>query len=163
MRAEEQKLIETLFLQHWQALFIHAYGYLKNRDDAEVAVQEAFRIACKKVQTLSKSPNQIGWLKMTVKYVCANMITKRQRQLQLLIPLCEISNEAAFTQPEQLTRASLEELEGVLSKQELDLIWQIIVEGRSYREVAQALGISVWACRKRVQRATVKLRKHFEQ
>ena len=53
----------------------------------------------------------------------------------------------------------LDAYKGIISDSEIDLLRMIILEGMSYLEAANELGIGMWACRKRVERALEKIRK----
>ena len=57
----------------------------------------------------------------------------------------------------------LELFSGLISEEELTLLQKIIVDGTSYADAAGELGISIWACRKRVQRAIDKLHKRCRE
>ena len=57
----------------------------------------------------------------------------------------------------------MEPFRGLLSEEELRLLQAIVLDGVSYAEAAKALGINLWACRKRVQRAMDRLRQKYRE
>ena len=161
MRTDQEAILEKLYRSYFHALEIHAYRYLGNWDDAHVAAQEAFHIACEKIDALMKSENQIGWLKNTVRNVCRHMIRDRQRQKLLFLSLDELTDADLPPATEEDAGQPTDVLEGMLSQSELELLRKIIVEGESYAEAARELDCNIWTCRKRVQRAISKLNKRY--
>lgn len=161
MRTDQDAILEKLYRSYFHALEIHAYRYLGNWNDAHVAAQEAFHIACEKIDALMKSENQIGWLKNTVRNVCRHMIRDRQRQKLLFLSLDELTDADLPPATEEDAGQPTDVLEGMLSQSELELLRKIIVEGESYAEAARELDCNIWTCRKRVQRAISKLNKRY--
>lgn len=161
MRTDQEAILEKLYRSYFHALEIHAYRYLGNWNDAHVAAQEAFHIACEKIDALMKSENQIGWLKNTVRNVCRHMIRDRQRQKLLFLSLDELTDADLPPATEEDAGQPTDVLEGMLSQSELELLRKIIVEGESYAEAARELDCNIWTCRKRVQRAISKLNKRY--
>lgn len=161
MKPDQDAILETLYLAHFHELEIHAYRFLGNWDDAHVAAQEAFHIACEKIDVLMKSENRIGWMKNAVKNVCRHMMRDRQRQKVLFSSLEDLTEaEMPYVTDETESQAS-DLFAGLLSEKELELLQKIIVEEVPYAEVAKKMNCSIWACRKQVQRAIDKLHKIY--
>lgn len=164
MRPDQDTTLEKLYRSYFHTLEIHAYRFLGNWDDAHVAAQEAFHIACEKIDALLESENQIGWLKNTVKNVCRHMIRDKQRQRLLLISLEELTDKdlphVSHTLDDEVEQPT-DLFKGDLPPRDLELLQKIIVDGISYAEVAKELDCNIWTCRKRVQRAIDKLRKKY--
>lgn len=161
MKPEQDAILESLYSSYFHTLEIHAYRFLGNWDDSHVAAQEAFHIACEKIDVLMKSENQIGWLKNTVKNVCRHMIRDRQRQKVLFSSLEDVTEADLPSVTDELDTSPMDILEGALSKSELELLKRIIVDDIPYTEVAKELNCNIWTCRKRVQRAIDKLHKMY--
>ena len=53
MKPEQEATLERLYRTHFHALEVHAYRFLRNWDDAHVAAQETFHIACEKADALT--------------------------------------------------------------------------------------------------------------
>jgi RNA polymerase sigma-70 factor (ECF subfamily) len=104
-----------------------------------------------KPEDLLSSPNQKGWIISTLKFTIQNMKRSRDRANVLLTQyLAAHSNSVAFSED----RISLEvTYENVAHLEEFQLIKEMAVEGKSHLEMAASRGISVDACKKRVQRA----------
>mgnify|MGYP001083126999 FL=1 len=163
MRPEQDAVLEKLFRSNFRLLVVHAYRFLGNWDDANFAAQEAFHVACEKVEQLAISENQIGWLKNTVRNVCHHMIRERNRQALLFSSLDELTDAEMPVTSDDIDAQSMDILEELVSKDEIGLLKKIILDGIPYSEVAQELGCNVWACRKRVQRSIDKIRKKYRE
>ena len=75
LNQEEEKYIEQLYREMYTRLCFYAKNALGSRTLAEEAVQDTFRIACIKPDSLMNSKNPHGWLINTLK----NVIRNRQR------------------------------------------------------------------------------------
>lgn len=93
MKPEQDQALERLYRTHFHALEVHAYRFLRNWDDAHVAAQETFHIACEKADALTAAPDSLKWLKSTTKHVCQNMRRTKQRQQMLFTSLEELGEQ----------------------------------------------------------------------
>ena len=156
MTSDQHKRIEVFYLEMYDKLFLYAQNALKNESLAEEAIQETFRIVCTKPEDLLSSPNPKGWIINTLKYTMQNMRHNRDRANALLNQYLATYTSDAFSED----RIPLEvTYENVAHSEEFRLIKEMAVEGKSHLEMAQSRGISVAACKKRVQRAKEFLRR----
>ena len=156
MTPDQHKSIEAFYLEMYDLLFLYAQNALKNESLAEEAIQETFRIVCTKPEDLLSSPNSKGWIINTLKYTMQNMRRNRDRTNALLNQYLATYTSDAFSED----RIPLEvTYENVAHSEEFRLIKEMAVEGKSHLEMAQSRGISVDACKKRVQRAKEFLRR----
>lgn len=151
MNARQRLEIERLYFELFEQMRIYANSALENEALAEEAVQETFRIACMKPEQLCDSPNPRGWLFNTLKYVIQNTRKIRNRAINLL---------AEYTAHREVSPSWTEDAidpdilyEDVINSEEYQLLKAFALEGRSLLELAQERGISLDACKKRVQRA----------
>lgn len=157
MTAEQKDFIEQLYLELYDRLRIYACTALENEALAEEAVQETFRTACMKPEELYQSPNPRGWLYQTLKNTIRNTQKTRANAKRFLTDFtatrgCDIACSE--------DRIRLETIYGELScSEEFRLLKEFAVDGMSHLEMATKRGISVEACKKRVQRAKEFLRK----
>lgn len=158
MRPDQDSVLESLYRTHFHEIEIHAFRYLGKWDDAHVAAQETFHIACEKIDDLMKQPNRIAWLKNIAKNVCRNMYRARKKQLSLFVSLDSLEGIHEPGQSDDVFDP-LDTYKGTISDSEIMLLRKIILEGMSYLDAANELGIGMWACRKRVERALNKIRK----
>ena len=157
----QDMFIEKLYREMFTQLNIYAQSALQDRSLGEEAVQDTFRIACIKIDELMASSNPKGWLMNTLKNVISNMKRSRARLLRILFTAVEV-NEASFgsvnddIDPEIMYG-------GIISAEEFDLLKKIVLERYSMLEAAEELGISVEACKKRLQRAKTKFKKKLQE
>ncbi len=160
MQPEQEAFLEKLFRGHFNELELYAYALLKNHADARETVQDAFHTACSKIDELTESPNPVGWMHLTVKNTARNRIKQRNRELMLVMPLTEyleLPADAEFDRSE-----FWEQCRSVLTKDEMELLVSVVVDETPYSVKAKELGITMWACYKRVKRALEKLRQGLE-
>lgn len=153
----QRRVIGELFLEMHDRLLSYAIAELNNMSLAEEAVQETFRIACQKPTALIDSPNPYGWLIITLKNTMSNMKRRQEHAKQILSEyIATQANVSAFS----IDSIRLETLyENIADLEEFKLIEEMAIDGMSHLEMASSRGISVPACKKRVQRAKETLRK----
>lgn len=151
MNAEQSQRIEELYLEMFEKLMAYACSNLDNKALAEEAVQETFRIACQKPLQLCESTNPRGWLVQTLKYTIRNMRSSRASAKRIVEKyLMTQVKEFSFSEDKLDLRILYE---NVADTEEFKLLVEMAIEGRSHMEMASRRGISVNACKKRVQRA----------
>jgi len=154
---EQDEYIEQLYRELFCIMSVYAQSALRDKELAEEAVQDAFRIACAKPEELMSSPNPQGWMLNTLKYVIRN-IRRNLARLNSVV-LASISYETlSFSTPlcDQISEADLM-YRDLIRQEDYDMLKKIVLYNYSMQETAEELGISVEACKKRVQRARQKL------
>lgn len=155
MEAHYKPDIEHLYLQLYPLMMQYARSFLFSEALAEEAVQDAFQIACQKPDELMGSQNPEGWLFNTLKNVVRNTIRRRARDRELLF---EYLNSGKSV--DRIDEIRLELIYAdVVHLEEFQLVKEMVLEGKSYLEIAAEHRISVAACRKRMQRAREFLKK----
>ena len=130
---------------------------------AEEVAQDVFLLLAKKARALASHPSVAGWLHLTSRNLSRHAIRRRRTRDR---HLSDLRQETAARHPagesfetghplgekldERLARLSAADREAVLLR---------YYEDREYREIAQSLGISEEAVRKRVSRALQRLQK----
>lgn len=163
--------ISQLYHEMHDMLFSYANSIFKNRDLAEEAVQDTFRIACVKVESVLTSNNPKGWLVNTLKNVIRTMERERAALSRLVITSLSIDDEN-FVQEREASNCQDKRLEDtdmdltysdLLPPDEYELLILVAVHGYTIREAAAEFGINVEVCKKRIQRAKKKLKKLLEE
>ena len=159
MKPKHKKEIERLYLKMHDMMLTYASVTLQTQSLAEEAVQETFYIACHKPEALLECQNPEGWLITTLKYVIRNTLRQQMSiEEKLNQYLAEKMNELSYE--DQLP---LEVLYGdISSSSDFLLLKELALDKKSHAELASARGISVAACRKRVQRAKENLQKKLQ-
>lgn len=161
MNARYSTEIERLYLQMYNLLFEYASSSLSNNSLAEEMVQETFRIACQKPEALCTSQNPEGWLVNTLKNVIANMERSRATANRILKDYFALQMDKIAKSDDHVGIEIL--YDDIAELDEFKLLKEMAIDGRSHLEMAQSRGISVEACRKRVQRAKEILRNKIQK
>lgn len=158
MREQHLREIELLYVKNYDMLISYAVHILHNKELAEEAVQETFRIACQKADAACECVNKEGWLLNTLKNVISNM---EKLQFRANRRLEEYTTWIATLQ-DKINYIDLDVLyNDIAGLEEYILIKELVLEEKSIHELAESRGISEAACKKRVQRAKQVLRKRL--
>ena len=160
MNPEYSQRIEQLYLEMYDKLFAYARCSFEEESLAEEAVQETFQIACLKPDKLCESVNPKGWLVNTLKFTIRNMKRGRESARQLLSNYLITQSESIAFSEDKLSLQLM--YEDISHTDEFKLIKEMVIDGKSHLEMAKARGISVSACKKRVQRAKETLQKKIK-
>ena len=160
MNAQQNRKIKELYSEMFEKMKAYACCSLDNDALAEEAVQETFCIACQKPEQLCESVNPRGWLVQTLKYTIRNMQSNRATAKRIMEEyLMAQIKDFSFSEDRPDLRILYED---IADTEEFKLLHEMAIEGRSHLEMANSLGISVSACKKRVQRAKETLRRKID-
>lgn len=137
---------------------IYAKNVVGNKWLAEEAVQEAFRIACSRPDAVMSSENPNGWMIITLKNVIRNIERSTANQNKLVAKIISRSNI-----DDRTDNYVDSEYANLISDPDFILLKRIVYKQYSMLEAATKLGISVEACRKRVQRAKSKMQRKLKE
>lgn len=154
-----QSDLEQMYREMYPTLYAYALRILKDHALAEEAIQDTFCIACAKREQALSNPKPRGWLMLTLKHVMQNML-RSQRKLQRLLFLAAGEEQPTMEAPELLDVDVL--FSDLSDSEDFRLLKRIALEQCTIVELAQNLGISVEACKKRVQRARKRLQKKLK-
>ena len=156
-----RKKIEGLYFEMYDMLMTYARCSFDEESLAEEAVQETFQIACQKPDKLCESLNPKGWLVNTLKYTIRNMKRRREHAWQVLSGyLVKQQEDGTYSEDKLCLQLMYEDL---AYTEEFKLLKEMVIDGKSHLEMAKARGITVNACKKRVQRAKEILRRKIEK
>ena len=160
---EQGRYIEQIFKNMYGSLYAYAVSNLKNDFQAEEAIQETFCIICQRPQDMLTSPNPNGWVMQTLKNVLKN--TKRRNEtLKKYFTAAENADVEWVCDPRSEACDDVDLLyAGLIREEDFYLLKQIILESRTMLDMAEELGISVEACKKRFQRAEKKFREEISK
>lgn len=159
--SEYDRAIEQLYRDMYEPMCTYAKNALKNKDLAEEAVQDTFQIAYSKLQKVFAYGNPEGWLMTTLKYVIKNM---RRRQTSLNNLLFRIACRASAVTESPEDEICFDDLcRKILGDEDHKLIKRVVDDKYTMLEAAEEFGITVHACKKRVQRAKAKLKAYLEK
>lgn len=151
MNAEQNKLIGELYVEMHEKLLDQARKVLHSQALAEEVVHDTFAIACQNPEKVCGSRNPQGWLMKTLYNTIRNSVRSRKTARGIAEKyLLAQAKELAFSEDRvdlKIVFSNMAHLE------EFRLISEMAIEGRSHKEMADARGITVAACKKRVERA----------
>jgi RNA polymerase sigma-70 factor (ECF subfamily) len=158
--ARDARAFGDLFDRHSTAVFRFAYSLTHDQTEAQEVVQETFVTAWKKLADIRLAgDSMLPWLIVTARYHANNL--RRARLRNEVLPLDEhIRDKNAV-----LDDDARDELEWVfaavrkLSEIDQRIVELCLYEGRSYKEAALQLGLSVTGITKRVERTRTELRR----
>lgn len=161
MKLDPQMLdyIESLYRKEALLLFRYSKILFDNPSIAEETVQETFIIACLNYKKLTASPNPEGWIMNTHKNVCRNFQKTNNRYLKRIISLDEIPLSSQYTEDLYDENA----VASFVTAEDFIILKKIILDGYSHKDLAEELGISIDACKKRFQRAKQRFKQSFHE
>lgn len=160
MTAEQDRFFTAIYLDRRKPLLEYAESNLHNHALAEEAVQQAFEIACRKIEDFQSSPNPQGWIFNAVRFVVFNMASRQRTERRVIAPVDEYRPDlvAATADPLPL-RVRFGEL---VDSPQFRIVYEMEIVGRTLAEIAIDLGISEVACKKRAERARKYLQKKLK-
>ena len=158
---EREAHFEALYLELYHKLLSYAARGLEgNLDLAEEAVQDTFRIFWAKYDQAASSPNVRGWIVNTLKGEILNIRRTRARMANLVAQLSAAPQVEAVARDEHGLDVEYGDLR---EDPDYQLLKEFALEQRTVKELAQSRGITVAACKKRLERARKRLKKYFEE
>ena len=151
MNEEQGKFLEEIYHANFKRMLLKLYPILKDMPSAQVAIQEAARIACQKPEEMMSSPNPAGWLR------------EQACQKRTFLPLEVLLPESEPSEWDDSDRELVQLCLDVVSEEDFTLFRRVTLDGWAYVDAAKAAGISLWACYKRVERTQKKLRRAIEE
>jgi RNA polymerase sigma-70 factor (ECF subfamily) len=156
---------EEMVARQARFMFQVAFGLLRNRQDAEDAVQEAF-LKLYRGEAWLRMENEKGFLARTVWRVALDHLPKAGERMVDVAEMQLVASSGAGLSPEQSAvdedeRAVLKKLIDGLPEELRHPLVLSSVEEMTSREVGEVMGISEGTVRTRVMRARTELRRRF--
>ena len=157
MTAEQDQFFTKIYKERRKPLLMYAESNLHNHALAEEAVQQAFEIACRKIDDFYSSPNPEGWIFNAVRFVVCNMASRQRTESRVIAPVDEYRPDLVAAPADPLPlRVHFGEL---VDSPQFRIVYEMEIVGRTLTEIAKELSISEAACKKRAERA----RKHLQK
>ncbi len=150
---------DRLYNNYKRLMFGIAYDILKNEQDAEDAVQDAFFKIADNLDRIADadSPQARNFAAVVTRNICFNML--RKRHIETDIDDADVSSDMS-AEDEFLSAQGVEELDRALEslpEKYRDILYLTGYEERSLREAAKLLGITYENAKSRVKRARKKV------
>jgi RNA polymerase sigma factor (sigma-70 family) len=150
-------LVGDLYARHAAALHGFCLARLRNRHDAEEAVQATYLRALRALQTGIRPYSERAWLLTIARNVCASQATRAHRRREIALEPSAFTGDAAAPPTELGTDPDLlAALEALPDGQRRAFVLRA-VEGLTYDEIATELGVSQAAVESWIFRARRKL------
>ncbi len=150
-RPEDDLFISELFQQEYANLIRYARiafqrtgGYVDPQGRAEEIVQETFFLALEKREELQAREDRQKWLIAAVSYKVREALREDRKWTRGLLLLPSEDEAVPFAEPEEPFAG--------LSKEDYHLLRQVYVEGYTYQELCEQLGLSKSALAMRISR-----------
>lgn len=149
---------ETLYTQCFEPSLRLALSLLHEEDEARDAVHEVF---LKLWESKTRIDNPRAYIIRSVRNTCISRIRHldAREKVRMKLMLEPPPEDLDYEQRDVEVLAAMDLL---LSYREREVVDKIYVEGKSYKETASNLGLSVAAINKNVVSALRKLRTHFK-
>ena len=149
-----------LYRQYCDGMFSVAMRFLKNSDDAEDVVQEAFIKAFQKIHQYNGEVTFGAWLKRIVINKSIDFLkSKKQKMVTLDESYLQIETDEDWTIEEGITikevRTSIEQL----PEKYKYVVLMFLIEGYDHSEIAEVLQLTPTNCRTRLLRGKGLLKK----
>lgn len=175
-RAGEERGYGFLYEKTYKSKYYLALQYMKNEEEAEDVLQEAYMKAFAKIDTLEKPEAFPGWLGMIVANTAKNMLGKKRPVLFSDLAVDEegeqfeyqIEDEDLEVQPElsytrQETKELVHELIDSLSEEQRLCVLMFHIEGIPISKIAQAMECSENTVKSRLNYGRKNLRVKAEE
>jgi RNA polymerase sigma-70 factor (ECF subfamily) len=153
---------ERLYRRHVGDVYRYSLAVLRNRDDAEDVTQTTFLNAYRAYQRGDRPDTPKNWLIAIAHNVCRQRFRQAQRRPQETL-LFEDAAEVAVEEPEP--EYTVEDIQSALSQiafnQRAALVMREL-EGRSYAEIAEIMGLTVGAVETLIFRGRRALREQLD-
>ena len=151
-------VVGDLYARHAAALHGFCLARLRNRHDAEEAVQATYLRALRALQTGIRPYSERAWLLTIARNVCVSQATRAHRRREIALEPAAFTGEAAEAPPTELGTDPdlLAALEALPDGQRRAFVLRA-VDGLTYDEIATELGVSQAAVESWIFRARRKL------
>lgn len=162
IEAGEKEAFCTLYQQTSNAVFSYALSLLRNRTDAEDAMQETFLKIRSAAYLYTPMGKPMAWIFTITRNIC--MMKYRRQKHFSAISVEEIREDVDFHQIEDREdRIVLETAFQVLSQEECQIIVMHAVSGLRHREISELLHIPLSTVLSKYRRGLKKLRRQLEE
>ncbi|MGI9545737.1 MAG: RNA polymerase sigma factor [Flavobacteriaceae bacterium] len=142
-----------LYRQYCDGMFCVAMRFLKNEDDAEDVLQEAFIKAFQKLDQYSGEVTFGAWLKRIVINKCLDFIkSSKMKYTEIQEHTLHIVEDDDWTVAEGISIEEIKAAMDLLPDKYRHVVKLFLVEGYDHQEISQILDLRETTCRTRLLR-----------
>ena len=153
--------LEDIVSKYGQPILSYCHGILRNYHDAQDAVQITFIKAHTKRAHYRENISLSAWLYRIAYNTCIDIL--RKRWIGISNWKKEPADEGSYQMDEQYMHDTLSDALSRLSAKDRALVFNRVIDGMSYEELAEIYKTSEAALRKRYERAKKKLATFLEK
>jgi len=155
---DKNAFLENLVIEMHDLLYNYAKLKLSDHHSAYDVVQETYLAAHKNIEKLMDSENPQGWLIEALRF---KVLHEQRAKARFFI----LANKAVFDSSVDRSDEDKYEsdIEGLLKKDEYEILHIIYIDGYSIKEAAATQEITYEACKKRVQVAKRRLAQELKE
>lgn len=165
MATDKEKTFKMLFEKHYQQLYQHAFSYMKDEETSRDIVNDVFLFFWENFDRFSGHSPHLPLLYTLVRNSCIDHLRHHDvedKYMQYLKFAFTEEDIDYYTQYQELLDEALKLL-NTLPKQAREVVYACLVEGKSYKEVADQMGISPNTVRNHIVQSLSKMRKEADQ
>ena len=152
-KANNRKAQMQLYKQYCNGMYCVAMRFLKNEDDAQDVVQEAFINAFQKIDQFSGDVTFGAWLKKIVVHKCLDFIkAKKDKHLELTDTNLRVVEDDNWLVEDTVTLPQIKFAIAQLPTKYKCVVQLYLIEGYDHSETSNILSITESACRTRLLR-----------
>jgi RNA polymerase sigma-70 factor (ECF subfamily) len=167
LRAGEARAFEELVVAYQHRVFGVALRMLGSRAEAEEIAQEVFVRAHRALAEFRGDARLSTWLYAIASRLCLNRLAASDRRLrregeETLLRLPADTDPAAGVERREVEAALHRAIEGLPEERRIVVVLRDL-EGLSYEDIAQVLGLELGTVRSRLHRARLDLKEKMER
>ena len=160
--AAADRAFERLYRRHAVDVYRYALAVLRNQADAEDVTQTTFMNAYRALERGEEPDAPQNWLISIAHNVCRQRFRQQQRRVQEVGLDVDVADSLVVGDDDAPTPADITRALGHLAFNQRSALVMRELEGRSYAEIAELLGLSVSAVETLIFRARRALREQLE-
>lgn len=163
-RANNRKAQLRLYRKYCDGMYCVAMRFLKNPDDAEDVMQEAFIKAFTKLDQFRGDVTFGAWLKRIVINKCLDFIkTRNEKFTEIKENMMPVEEEGDWNIEAGIRLEQIKEAMSKLPDKYREVVQLYLVEGYDHSEIAQILSLTPNTCRSRLLRGRGHLKKLLKE
>ncbi len=152
-KANDRKAQLKLYRQYCDGMYCVAMRFLKNTDDAEDILQEAFIKAFQKIEQFKGEVTFGAWLKRIVINKCLDFLkSKKEQRVEFKDSYMEVAEDDDWTVEDGITIEMVQLAMDQLPDTYVHVVKLYLLEGYDHNEISQILNITGTTCRTRLRR-----------
>ena len=154
--AGDADAFSQLYRETSSAVFAYALSLLKNRQDAEDALQDCFLAIRASATQYEPGTKPMAWIMAITRHLCLKQLQKQKRTVEL-VP--EMYADTGTADPD--TKLVIQACLNKLSDQERQIVVLHAVSGIKHREVAEVMGLPLSTVLSKYRRALKKMKTYL--